>query len=297
LAAATETLNTAKAAAGDDTEQVALAQAAFENATQSLQFTDNSPHMFHAAALGSVLLGIYCMTLPRTRPPAAGEPMSLRKVLGVDAWSMLRQPAFLIFAIASFLVCIPLAGYYAKGYGFVSEMGVTLFGSTTGAMSTGQMSEIFFMLVMPLFFARLGVKWMLAVGMLAWVVRYVLWGFAADQIGLTVTVPIFIGILLHGICYDFFFVTGMIYTDKKAPKKIRGQAQALIVMLTQGLGLGIGAQLFTRWASYCETTVGDNTTMNFGTYWYGPAAFALVVMLGFIALFYDRTTESPKEAQ
>ncbi|MEL7338323.1 MAG: MFS transporter, partial [Planctomycetota bacterium] len=265
LAAATETLNTAKAAAGDDTEQVALAQAAFENATQSLQFTDNSPHMFHAAALGSVLLGIYCMTLPRTRPPAAGEPMSLRKVLGVDAWSMLRQPAFLIFAIASFLVCIPLAGYYAKGYGFVSEMGVTLFGSTTGAMSTGQMSEIFFMLVMPLFFARLGVKWMLAVGMLAWVVRYVLWGFAADQIGLTVTVPIFIGILLHGICYDFFFVTGMIYTDKKAPKKIRGQAQALIVMLTQGLGLGIGAQLFTRWASYCETTVGDNTTMNFGT--------------------------------
>jgi len=236
-------------------------------------FADNSSNMFRVAAA----------------PPAKGEPISVGKVLGVDAWKLLGDKFFFVFAIASFLICIPLAGYYAQGYGYVSSQGIELFGSTTGAMSTGQMSEIFFMLVMPLCFARLGVKWMLGIGMLAWVVRYGLWGFAFGQEGVMLTAPIFMGILLHGICYDFFFVTGMIYTDKKAPQEVRGQAQSLIVLLTQGLGLGIGAQFFGWWSKRCTTV---DETVDFAQFWYIPALFALGVMVVFMLLFWDRSTDS-----
>lgn len=255
-------------------------------------FSDNSPNIFRAAAIASAILGLYCFTLPRTDPPAKGEPISFGKILGVDAWAMLKDKSFFVFAVASFLICIPLAGYYANGYGFVEEQSITLFGSTTGAMSTGQMSEIFFMLVMPLCFARLGVKWMLAIGMFAWVARYGLWGFAFGQEGVLLTAPIFLGILLHGICYDFFFVTGMIYTDKKAKPAVRGQAQSLIVLLTQGLGLGIGAQAFGWWIG--KVTDADKT-IDYSQFWYAPAIFALVVMIAFVALFWDRVDESDEE--
>ncbi len=248
------------------------------------EFSDNSPHIFTAAAIASAILGIYCFTLPKTKPASKGQKISIKEVLGVDAWSMLKNRNFLVFALASFLICIPLAGYYAKGYGFVGEMGVTLFGSTTGAMSTGQMSEIFFMLIMPFCFARLGVKWMLTIGMGAWVLRYVLWGFAFGQEGPLLTLPIFMGILLHGICYDFFFVTGMIYTDKKAPPAIRSQAQSFIVMLTQGLGLGIGAQLFGRWATACSV----DGKVDFAKFWYFPALFAFLVMVLFVLFFWEK---------
>lgn len=255
-------------------------------------FADNSEHIFHAAAIASAILGVYCLTLPKTEPPAKGEPISFGKVLGVDAWSMLKDRNFMVFALASFLTCIPLAGYYANGYGYVEQMGVKLFGSTTGAMSTGQMSEIFFMLVMPLCFARLGVKNMLIIGMMAWVVRYGLWGFAFGKEGPRLTLPIFLGILLHGICYDFFFVTGMIYTDKKASPEVRGQAQSLIVMLTQGLGLGIGAQVF-GWLGKKLTVDGD---LVYSQFWFAPAIFAAAVMVFFIVAFWDRSVDEGKTA-
>lgn len=250
-------------------------------------FADASGNIFRTAGIASAILGIYCFTLPKTSPPAKGEPISIGKILGVDAWAMLKQPAFLVFAVASFLICIPLAGYYAQGYGYVASQGVELFGSTTGAMSTGQMSEIFFMLIMPLCFARLGVKWMLGIGMFAWVLRYVLWGWAFGQEGVLLTGPVFLGILLHGICYDFFFVTGMIYTDKKADPSVRGQAQSLVVLLTQGLGLGLGAQLFTWWSAQC--TVEDQ--LDFAKFWYAPAIFAFAVLVAFMLFFWDRSTD------
>ncbi len=265
--------------------------AATENLTsvmKGIQFSDSSPHIFTAAAIASVILGLYCLTLPKTKPASKGQKISIREVLGVDAWSMLKNRNFLVFALASFLICIPLAGYYSKGAGFAGEMGVTLFGSTTGAMSTGQMSEIIFMIIMPFCFARLGVKWMLTIGMAAWVLRYGLWGFAFGQEGPLLTLPIFIGILLHGICYDFFFVTGMIYTDKKAPAAIRNQAQSLVVMLTQGLGLGLGAQLFGRWATACSV----DGKVDFAKFWYAPAAFAFVVLVLFVLLFWEKLKPS-----
>ena len=249
-----------------------------------LEFSDNSAHIFTAAAIASAILGIFCLFLPKTEPVAKGKKISIGQVLGVEAWGLLKNKNFFIFALCSFLICIPLAGYYAQGYGYVSGMGVSLFGSATGAMSTGQMSEIFFMLIIPFCFARLGVKWMLTIGMAAWVLRYGLWGFAFGQEGVLLTLPIFIGILLHGICYDFFFVIGMIYTDKKATPAIRSQAQSLIVMLTQGLGLGIGAQLFGWWATKTTT----DGKVDFATFWYIPALFALGVLIVFVLLFWDK---------
>ena len=254
----------------------------------STAFTDNSQHIFHAGAIASMILGVYCLTLPKTRPMAKGEPISIKKVMGVDAWAMLKDKSFFIFALSSFLICIPLAGYYAKGYGYVQSTGTTLFGSTTAAMSTGQMSEILFMLIMPFCFARLGVKWMLICGMAAWVIRYGLWGFAFGQTGPLLTLPIFLGIVLHGICYDFFFVTGMIYTDNKAKPENRAQAQSLIVMLTQGLGLGIGAQAFGWWTTQCATTDGG---IDFSKFWYAPAGIAALTMMFFAMFFWDRSAD------
>lgn len=250
-----------------------------------INFADDSGMIFRVAAVASVILGLYCFSLPKTEPPAKGSPISIGKVLGVDAWAMLRDRNFFVFAIASFLICIPLAGYYAQGYGYVQSQGVQLFGSTTGAMSTGQMSEILFMLFMPFCFARLGVKWMLGIGMAAWVLRYGLWGFAFGQTGVLLTGPIFLGILLHGICYDFFFVTGMIYTDNKAPAEVKAQAQSLIVLLTQGLGLGLGAQFFGWWSQACA----NGESIDFAKYWYVPAAFAFGIMLLFTISFWDRS--------
>ncbi len=278
----------ATATEGGDAGAIENAQAAIDKLMETIQYADNSSHIFHAAAIASAILGLYCLSLPRTTPPAKGEPISFGKILGIDAWAMLKDKAFFVFAVASFLICIPLAGYYAKGAGFVGDMGVTLFGSTTGAMSTGQMSEIFFMLVMPLCFARFGVKWMLIIGMAAWVIRYALWGLAFGMESPMMTWPIFAGILLHGICYDFFFVTGMVYTDKKANPEIRSQAQSLVVMLTQGLGLGIGAQAFGWWTNQCKD---GEAGLDYSMFWYAPAGFAALVMVLFAFTFWDRSVD------
>lgn len=208
--------------------------------------------MFHLTAASAALLGLFSFALPNT-PPNREASVSFRQVLGLDALVLLRNRSYLVFIISSMLICIPLAFYYQIASRVVEMADFTSFGtfqtlaSTLGfgdaiaaVMSFGQISEIFFMIVMPFFFARLGVKWMLAVGMLAWVTRYALFAFGApDQ----VRWMILAGIILHGICYDFFFVTGQIYTDQIATKQIRAQAQGMLVLFTLGLGMFIGAQV------------------------------------------------------
>ncbi len=206
---------------------------------------DTSINMFYLTIGASVVLGVFSFALPNT-PPTASGPVSARQVLGLDALVLLKNPSYLVFILASMLICIPLAFYYQITSRIV-EMGGLPIGQT---MSYGQMSEIFFMLVMPLFFVRLGVKWMLAVGMLAWVVRYAMFAIGAP----TETAWMIIGgILLHGICYDFFFVTGQIYTDQAAPKAVRAQAQGLLVLFTLGLGMAIGANVAGRIEAQCTT--------------------------------------------
>jgi nucleoside transporter len=195
---------------------------------------EKSINMFYLCIGASLFLGLFSFLLPHT-PPVKEGAVSARQILGLDALALFKDRNYFIFMLSSFLICIPLSFYYQITSRIV-EMANLPIGQT---MSYGQMSEIFFMLVMPLFFRRLGVKWMLAVGMLAWVLRYALFAFGAPA---QVKWMIIGGILLHGICYDFFFVTGQIYTDQAAPNRIRAQAQGLLVLFTLGLGMFIGAK-------------------------------------------------------
>ena len=190
--------------------------------------------IFYIAAATSLILGVYSFSLPNTPAPLKGEPIEWRGLLMVDAFSMFKRPAFAVFMVCSCLVCIPLAYYYGYTSTYLSNVGFTQAAST---MTIGQMSEIFFMLLIPFFFRKLGVKWMILIGMLAWVLRYLLFAYGADE---QVIWMILLGIALHGICYDFFFVTGFMYTDKVAPKSVRSQAQSMLVFFTQGIGLYFG---------------------------------------------------------
>ncbi len=236
------------------------------------------------AAAGSVVLGIFCLALPHTPPiPKKGQPVTIGAILGLDALKLLRERSFAVFVLGSFLVCIPLQFYYAFANLFLNELNVT---NAAGKMTLGQMSEIFFMLVMPWFFRRLGVKWMLLAGMAAWTARYTFFAFGnnADLVWM-----LYAGILLHGICYDFFFVTGQIYVDRKAPADLRAAAQGFIAFVTLGVGMFIGS-----WAS---GRVVDAFRVGAGHDWHGiwlvPAAGASVVLVLF-ALFF-RSSETERE--
>ena len=234
-----------------------------------------------------ILMGLYSFTLPHTPPPDKGKPFSVRDAIGLDALKLLKNPSFSVFMVSSFLICIPLSAYYAFAPVFV---GATGFENPAFNMSFGQMSEVFFMLVMPLFFSFLGVKWMLFVGMLAWVVRYALFAIGAPE---EIRWMILIGILLHGICYDFFFVTGQIYVDKKAPVAIRGQAQGMLVLITLGIGMLIGAQLSGWLKDSIVTAEGTEALLQWRQYWAIPCIGAGVIMVLFAFLFkYDAKKEN-----
>ena len=197
--------------------------------------------MFQLTGVAGILMGLYSLTLPHTPPPSKGKRTSWRELAGADAFELFRKPSFTIFIASTFLICIPLAFYFQLAAKAVQLAGIE---DVTQAMSYGQVSEIVFMLLMPLFFRRLGVKWMLAVGMLAWVIRYVLFAIGTPD---SVIWMMYGGIILHGICYDFLFVTGQIYTDMAARKEIRAQAQGLLVLFTLGLGMLIGARVAGVW--------------------------------------------------
>lgn len=197
----------------------------------------NSFNIFWLGAGSSILLGLFCFVLPNTPPPLKGKPMDLRSLFMVDAFKLLSDFNFLVFAVCSTLICIPLAYYYGMTSTFLNQTG---FAQSAATMTIGQMSEIFFMLLIPFFFRKLGLKIMILTGMGCWVVRYALFAFGAPA---QVTWMLLLAVALHGICYDFFFVTGFMYTDQKAPKAIRGQAQGLLVFLTQGIGMFFGYKI------------------------------------------------------
>jgi nucleoside transporter len=238
---------------------------------------------FKVAAGASLLLGLFCFTLPHTPPARIGHKVQLRDILGLDALDLMKERSFAVFVLGSFLVCIPLQFYYAFTNPFLNELGMT---NTAGIQSLGQVSEIAFMLVMPLFFVRLGVKNMLLVGMAAWAARYVL--FAFGDIGPKLWM-LYAGILLHGICYDFFFVTGQIYVDRKAPLQIRAAAQGFIAFVTLGVGMFIGSWLSGLIVDAYRVAPASHDWMRV---WLVPAAMAAGVLLLFAALFNERQPAS-----
>jgi nucleoside transporter len=236
------------------------------------------------AGLGSWALAIFSLGLPHT-PPLKTEKTGWRDVLGLDALQLMKERSFAVFVLGSFLICIPLQFYYAFANPFLNEIGVS---NAAGKMTMGQMSELFFMLLMPWFFRRLGVKNMLLVGMAAWVTRYVLFAYGNNA---ALVWMLYLGIILHGICYDFFFVTGQIYVDQKAPGNVRAAAQGFITFVTYGIGMLIGSWLSGKIVDQYATSSGGTVMHNWQQIWLVPAAGAGAVLILF-ALFFRSSRES-----
>lgn len=256
----------------------------------SLLHADRTATQFLVAGGAAVLLGVYSFTMPHTPPPSAGQRVSVRDILGLDALALFRQSSFAVFTLCSFLICIPLAAYYQLAARYVGAVhgadGQPLFHDIASTMSFGQMSEIGFMVIMPFFFKKLGVKKMLLLGMAAWVLRY---GLFAGAWSSQMAAMVIGGVVLHGICYDFFFVTGQIFVDKRAPAAIRSQAQGFLVLVTQGLGMFIGAQIMGQVEK--AFTVGDQ--IQWQGLWMVPCIAAAVIMVLFAVMFREDTKSLP----
>jgi len=234
-------------------------------------------YTFKVTAAVSLVLGLFSFTLPDTPPGKAGTKTTIRDILGLDALSLLKNKNFLIFFIASMLICIPLAFYYQETNKFLNELRVN---GAAAKMSIGQMSETLFMVLMPFFFARFNIKKMLLFGMAAWVVRYLLFGFGDADAGIWM---LYIGIALHGICYDFFFVSGQIYTDQQAGEKNRSSAQGMITLATYGVGMLIGFWFAGSISEYYKTADGHD----WKSIWMIPAGIAAAITILFLVFFKD----------
>ncbi len=271
---------------------------------------DETVWPLYTTGVASIVLGLYSFTLPHTPPPAAGEKVSVRSIVGIDALKHLGSKSFYVFIVSSLLISIPLAAYYnfapifvnsalyggdAQTFtGFAGWLVNDIFTSPASLMSLGQMSEVIFMLLMPFFFVRLGVKWMLVAGMGAWVLRYALFALGAPA---SIFWMIALGIILHGMCYDFFFVTGQIYVDKKSTPAIRGQAQGFLVLVTYGIGLGIGAQIAGALHNTLKGTAEVLSAQLWQEFWVYPSAFAAAVMIFFALTFRDKVVRKTGEGE
>ena len=240
--------------------------------------TEQLAQTFVIAAVASGILGLLSFTLPDTPPKAKGTQTTFAKVLGADALVLFKDRSFAVFLIASILICIPLSFYYSFTNLYLTEAGMK---NVTSSMTLGQFSEALFILLIPFFFRRLGVKWMIAIGMIAWAVRFLLFGYgdAAENLWM-----LFAGIILHGVCFDFFFVTGQIYTDSKADIKIQSSAQGLITMATYGVGMWIGTLL----SGYVKDYYTVDKIVTWKSVWLVPAGIAVAVLLFFLVLFNEK---------
>lgn len=230
---------------------------------------------FRMAAVASLVLAMLSFFLPDTPPKAKGTKATFKQILGADAFVLFHNRSFVIFFIASVLICIPLSFYYSFTNLFLTEAGME---NATSNMTFGQFSEAVFILLIPFFFRRLGVKWMIAIGMIAWAVRFLFFGYGNAEAGLWM---LFAGIILHGVCFDFFFVTGQIYTDSKAGVSIQSQAQGMITMATYGVGMWIGTLL----SGYVKEAYTLNNAVNWKAVWMVPAGIAVAVLILFVLLF------------
>ncbi|HEX7906319.1 MAG TPA: nucleoside permease [Chitinophagaceae bacterium] len=265
--------------AGTATDASPAAKEALKSAASKLSIT------FMVGAAVSAFLGLYSFFLPNTPPPKAGQKVSVAEVLGLDALKILKNKNYLVFFLASILICIPLAFYYGQANQFLNEAGME---GAAGKMTLGQIAETVFLFIMPWFFARFGVKQMLLIGMFAWILRYLLFAYGNVDSGLWM---LYAGIILHGICYDFFFVTGQIYTDKIAGPRVRSSAQGLITLATYGVGMYIGFYIAGQYVD--KYKIGESMH-DWKSIWLFPCLFAVGVSLFFILLFKNpKKTEVP----
>ncbi len=251
---------------------------------------ERSSTPFLIAAVASVAMALYCLTLPHTPPIRSEEKPSWKTAIGLDALVMMKDRSFAVFVIASVLACIPLAFYFSFTNAYLNEVGVT---NAASKMTLGQVAEVAMMLMMPFFFRRFTLKTILLLGLGAWSLRYAMFAFgnAGDLMWL------FYGaILLHGICYDFFFMSGQLYTDQQAPQHLRGTAQGFVMLLTYGLGMFLGSMLSGWTVDFFTTEEGRN----WQSFWLSSAAGSFVILI-LLGIFFQskekiRTTQPDAEA-
>jgi nucleoside transporter len=255
--------------------------------------------IFYISMVTALAIGLYSFTLPNT-PPVASGPVSFGQIVGKDAFVLFKDRSFAIFFISSVLICIPLSFYYAMGNPSITDAYRTAFISAhpgqalpqtffvENKMSLGQASEVLFMLLLPFAYNKFGIKKILIAGLLAWILRFMFFGYGNAGTGEWM---LYSGIILHGLCFDFFFVSGMIYTDVKAGDKIKAQAQGLISLATYGLGMYIGSIISGYVQKINTHTIGNDTVTNWTNVWLVPAAIAVGVLLLFILFFRDNTRQ------
>ena len=241
--------------------------------------------IFQIAMFTSIAWAVFAFTLPNTPPKATGNA-TVGQILGTDALVLFKDRSFLIFFLSSVLVCIPLAFYYAHGNLSLTESNMT---NVENKMSLGQVSEVGFMLLIPFALQKFGIKKMLIVGLIAWITRFICFGYGD---GISSEWVLYLAIILHGVCYDFFFVTGQIYTDNKAGEKIKNSAQGLITFATYGVGMGIGSYLSGKVLTKYTTVVDGVTKHDWTGVWMVPAYIAAGVLILFILFFKDNTRNS-----
>ena len=242
-------------------------------------------HMtFQIAAGCSVILGILSFFLPDTPPKE--KKASVASILGLDAVELFKNRSFVVFFVSSIVICIPLAFYYSFANPFLNDIGME---NAAGKMTLGQVSEFLFMLLMPLAFGKLGIKKVMLIGMFAWVARYLL--FAFGDVGPSAWM-LYLGIILHGVCYDFFFVSGQIYIDKKAKRSFRNSAQGLITLATYGVGMLIGSYVSGMVTENFQSTVNGSLNYMWQSIWLVPGGIALATGVLFMFLFRERPTQT-----
>ncbi len=250
---------------------------------------ETSATTFLLAAGVSVVMAAFCLTLPHTPPTAQNTKINVRTILGFDALVMLKRPSYLVFVIASVLACIPLTFYFSFTNAYLNEVGVR---NAAGKMSLGQASEVVMMLLMPLIFRRVTVKGILLLGLLAWTVRYTLLAYGDANGGMWM---FYVAILLHGICYDFFFMTGQLYTDQEAPAGMRGTAQGLITFMTYGVGMFAGSLLSGGAVDYFTRTTAQGPQRNWTGFWLSSALSALAILLFVLLGFKNKDKVQTKQ--
>jgi nucleoside transporter len=244
---------------------------------------EKSPDMFLLAAGASVVMALYSLTLPHTPPLGKGQPVTIGTILGLDALTMLRERSYLVFIIASILACIPLTFYFSFTNAYLNEVGVQ---NAAGKMTLGQVAEVGAMLAMPFIFRRVTVKAILVAGLFAWSLRYGLLAYGNAGPGIWM---FYVAILLHGICFDFFFMTGQLYTDQEAPAKLRGTAQGFLTFVTYGVGMFIGSLLSGVTVDIFTSGTGASVTRDWRAFWLTSAAGAFVILLLVAALFQSKS--------
>ncbi len=249
-----------------------------------------SPAPFLLAVAVSIAMAVFCLFLPHTPPTNQSRSISVRNVLGLDAWVMLKDRSYATFLIASILACIPLTFYFSFTNAFLNDVGVS---NAAGKMTLGQLSEVLVMLLMPLIFRRLSVRGILLLGLAAWSLRY---GLLAYGNAGSLMWMFYVAILIHGVCYDFFFVTGQLYTDQEAPPNLRNTAQGLYTFVTYGIGMFFGSLLSGGALDFVTTTHGSSVTRNWTRFWMSSSIAALALFLIFGVFFRSRRMIEKKES-